>query len=273
MHTIFLEGGLGNQLFMTFTVLGHAMKHKTPFFFEDRAITTGTRTKTYWDTLLKTLSIFRQKLESKYVYREPGHHYNEIPSFPDNAIVKLHGYFQSYKYFHEYRDSIFKSIELERQKDRLVLKLSERDWDNTISMHFRIGDYKNLPQYHPIQPIEYYTKALANFSDDSKWTVLYFCEEQDVDEVNMKINILREQYPKLTFERMEEKLEDWEEILAMSLCRHHIIANSSFSYFGAYFNTREEVQVYYPSLWLGPALSHKRIDDMCPPNWNKILLT
>jgi hypothetical protein len=270
MHTIFLEGGLGNQLFMTFTVLGHAMKHKTPFFFEDRAITTGTRTKTYWDTFLKTLSIFRQKLEAKYAYREPGHHYNEIPSFPDNAVIRLHGYFQSYKYFHEYRDSIFKSIELERQKDRLVLKLSERDWDNTISMHFRIGDYKNLPQYHPIQPIEYYTKALANFEDDSKWTVLYFCEEQDVDEVNMKINILREQYPKLTFERMKEKLEDWEEMLAMSLCRHHIIANSSFSYFGAYFNTREEVQVYYPSLWLGPALSHKRIDDMCPPNWTQI---
>lgn len=271
MHTIILEGGLGNQLFMIFTVLGHAIKNNSEFYFEDCKITTGTRKKTYWDNFLEPLSKYKKRIETKYILREPHHHYTEIPPMPDNMTVKLYGYFQSYKYFHDYRDAIFKLIELDRQKDQLVLKLPQRDWDRVISMHFRMGDYKSLPQYHPIQPVEYYVKALANFDENDEWTVLYFCEKEDIEMVNGKVDILRQQYPKMKFERMEEKLEDWEEMLTMSLCRHHVIANSSFSYFGAYFNTREEVQVYYPSLWFGTLLKDKKTEDMFLPNWTKVV--
>jgi hypothetical protein len=270
MHTIFLQGGLGNQLFMIFTVLGHAMKNNSEFYFEDCQITSGTRKKTYWDSFLKPLNKFKKHIETKNIIRESHHHYMQIPSIPDNVIFKLYGYFQSYKYFHDYRDAIFKLIDLDRQKEQLVLKLPQRDWERVISMHFRIGDYKKFPKYHPIQPVEYYMKALANFEENYEWTVLYFCEEEDIEMVNGKVDILRQLYPKMTFERMEEKLEDWEEMLTMSLCRHHIIANSSFSYFGAYFNTRKEVIVYYPSLWFGPAYKDKKTDDMFLPNWIKV---
>jgi hypothetical protein len=271
MHTIFLQGGLGNQLFMVFTVLGYAMKNNSEFYFEDCDIVPGFRKKTYWESFLKPLKKFKKNIKTKkIIVKEVHHHYMEFPSVPNNLILKLHGYFQSYKYFHDYKDAIFQLIDLNQQKEKLRLKLPQRDWERVISMHFRIGDYKRLSQYHPILPVEYYVKALANFDEDEEWTVLYFCEEADIETVERKVDILKQRFTKMTFERMEEKLEDWEEMLTMSLCRNHIIANSSFSYFGAYFNTRKEVFVYYPSLWFGPKLQHKKTNDMFLPNWIKV---
>ena len=282
MHTIHLEGGLGNQLFMVFAVMSHAFKHKTSFYFEDTTIQTGTRKKTYWDSLLKTLKPFCKNIiaaKPQYMYREPCFHYTEIPPFSNDIHVKMAGYYQSYKYFHEYRDEIFKRIELDKRKEEVRRKLNrETSWETTVSMHFRIGDYKKLPQYHPVLPLQYYKNALTGLikqksNNNVSWTVLYFCEDEDVEEVTAKVNALRVDFPTMTFERMAHVggLEDWEEILAMSLCRHHIIANSSFSYFGAYFGEKE-MQVYYPSVWFGPALADKDTKDVCPPNWIRVII-
>ena len=287
MHTIHLEGGLGNQLFMVFAVMSHAFKHKSSFYIEDVKIQTGTRKKTYWDSFLKPLKPFCKNMnpEKLNMYREPCFHYTEIPPFHNDIHVKMTGYYQSYKYFHEYRDEIFKLIELEKRKEEVRQKLNRESsscWDTTVSMHFRIGDYKKLPQYHQVLPLQYYKNALTGLMQNNNnvlWTVLYFCEDEDVEEVAAKVNALSVDFPTMKFERMAERgLEDWEEILAMSLCRHHIIANSSFSYFGAYFNNNtrgeeeKEVQVYYPSVWFGPALADKNTKDICPPNWIKVTM-
>ena len=282
MHTINLEGGLGNQLFMIFAVLGHACKYKTSFYFEDVQIQTGSRRKTYWDSFLKPLQPYlKPSNRSTYLYREPSFNYTEIPPFYEDIHVKMVGYYQSYKYFHEYKEEIFKLLEIEKRRGEVERKISESrnrnlvDWNTTVSMHFRIGDYKNLPQYHPVLPLEYYKKALTGlqYNNNVPWTVLYFCEEEDIAEVSQKVEALRHQFPTMTFERMEDAgLDDWEEIMAMSLCRHHIIANSSFSYFGAYFDTKKDTQVYYPSVWFGPALAEKNTKDVCPPNWIKLII-
>lgn len=285
MHTINLEGGLGNQLFMIFAVLGHAFKHKTSFYFEDVQIQTGSRKKTYWDSFLKPLQRYckpPQPTNNTYLYREPSFHYTEIPPFYNDIHVKMTGYYQSYKYFHEYRDEIFKLLEIEKKRAEVEGKISESrsnnnqkkiDWNTTVSMHFRIGDYKNLPQYHPVLPLEYYKNALTGlqYNNNVAWTVLYFCEDEDIEEVSQKVETLKQQFPAMKFERMEDAgLDDWEEIMAMSLCRHHIIANSSFSYFGACFDTKKDTHVYYPSVWFGPALADKNKKDICPPNWIKM---
>jgi hypothetical protein len=59
-------------------------------------------------------------------------------------------------------------------------------------------------------------------------------------------------------------------MLIMSHCKHNIIANSTFSWWGAYFNQHKENKVYYPSLWFGPELAFKKTYDLFPPEWNKI---
>ena len=278
MHTINLEGGLGNQLFMIFTALGHAFKYKTSYYFEDVEIQTGSRRKTYWNSILKPLQPYCKKspltppTTKSYIYREPNFHYTEIPPFYNDIHVKMVGYYQSYKYFHEYEDEIFKMLEIEKKREEVKRKINKNiDWNETVSMHFRIGDYKSLPQYHPVLSLEYYKNALTGLENKNR-TVLYFCEDEDIEEVTQKVEKLIEGFPTMKFERMENAgLEDWEEMLAMSLCRHHIIANSSFSYFGAYFDSKKDTQVYYPSVWFGPALADKNTKDICPPNWIKVI--
>ena len=75
-------------------------------------------------------------------------------------------------------------------------------------------------------------------------------------------------FPNLEILICDYNIEDWEQMLLMSLCQHNIIANSSFSWWGAYFNNNEKI-VCYPSIWNG---STNEIDDLFPKNWNKIII-
>ena len=62
-------------------------------------------------------------------------------------------------------------------------------------------------------------------------------------------------------------------MLTMSLCQHHIIANSTFSWWGAYFGyalVNNNKLVYYPSIWFGSGLGDKKMDDLFPEGWKKI---
>ncbi len=75
---------------------------------------------------------------------------------------------------------------------------------------------------------------------------MYFCEEQDINMVNNIIIKLKQFFPELIFTKIDSKYLDGEQLLIMSLCQHNIIANSSFSWWGAYFNQNKEKKVYYP---------------------------
>ena len=208
------------------------------------------------------------------IYREPRFQYTPLPVIPEDKNVKLYGYFQSYKYFHESRSSIFKMIRLTKSKESILSKFSENFFQNTISLHFRIGDYKNLQHCHPVLPFEYYKMALQRLIEDTEkdsWKVLYFYEKQNTDEVKGHIETLKKQFPNLVFEGIDHDLEDWEQLTTMSLCQHNIIANSSFSWWGAYMNDNEN-KVYYPNIWFGPALADKNTCDLCLKEWNEITM-
>jgi hypothetical protein len=84
-----------------------------------------------------------------------------------------------------------------------------------------------------------------------------------------KIENLQKRFPDYTFLRASPVLEDWEQLLLMSLCKYNIIANSSFSWWGAYLNRDESKIVCYPDLWFGPA-SNNNTRDLFPDNWIEI---
>ena len=259
MITIEIMGGLGNQLFQIFALLSYSLNYKKPFYFEIKQ-SVRTDRPFYWDNLLKSLRPFLKPAINLPIYKEPHFHYSPIPHIEEP--FKLFGYFQSYKYFKEHEDSIIRLLKIRHP----LLK------PNSVSLHFRIGDYKDLQEHHPLLSIEYYFKALEQLIKDTvkdNWNIIYFFEKKDITLVNKHIDILKKSYTKLTFEPVDHNLSDWEQMINMSVCEHNIIANSSFSWWGAYLNPYKP-KVYYPKVWFGPAQGDKKMDDLFPPSWTII---
>ena len=272
--TVEIMGGLGNQLFQIFTLISYAISNKRIFYFENKTISFGTRKTYYCDNFLFKLKSFKKNYnEQIFVYKEPFHHYNDIPIM--DAImenIKLHGYFQSYKYFDCNISKIIKMIDFEGTQKKIKYKLDNQELDNYVSLHFRVGDYVNLQQYHPLMSVEYYRKALEQLKFDTnneEWNILYFCEENDISYVEDKIDHLKRSFPKMRFSKIDSKFDDWEQMVCMTLCKHNIIANSTFSWWGAYLNSWSDKIVCYPGLWFGPSANHNT-EDLCPDNWVEV---
>ena len=94
---------------------------------------------------------------------------------------------------------------------------------------------------------------------------------EDNDIIYNKIIEFKKIYPDIDFIQVSHELQDWEQMLQMSLCHHNIIANSTFSWWGAYFNSSfDDKIVCYPKKWFGRALSQHNLKDLCPKKWVKI---
>lgn len=292
MLTCNLQGGLGNQLFQIFATIAYSLKTSQAFFFinqyqltNERDVKNGATVRySYWDTFLSGLKPFTKdegKLPKLDLYfKEQSFQYD--PSILLNLLnnqqkVKmLIGYFQSYKYFDVYKKAIFKLIKIEvKQLAMYTIHSPEINFDTTVSIHFRLGDYKKLQDYHPILTSEYYINALNTVLKDRQTnkplrTVLYFCEDADFDEVLEKITYLQNVFPDLIFSRADNTLDDWQQMILMSLCRDNIIANSTFSWWSAYFNANPTKTVCYPGGWFGAKAGHDT-SDMFPEDWTQIL--
>lgn len=269
MLSIVVMGGLGNQLFQIFTAIAYSLRNQIQLILPINKPDINKRPH-YWNTFLKELQPLVSNGANHFIrLSEKTHEYNEIPIISQNFM--LFGYFQSYKYFENEFDHICKIIRLEEKKN-LVREKMNYDISKCISLHFRIGDYKNIQNAHPLMPLTYYDRAINNIISETgrdDWKVLYFYEENDVNDVEPAIQSLKNKYPKMEFVSVDHGLVDYEQMLLMSMCSHNIIANSSFSWWGAYFNTNKEKTVCYPCLWFGPALENS-VKDMFPPDWDKI---
>lgn len=288
MITIHLKGGLGNQLFQIFATIAYALEYNHEFIFPySDKLHTGMIRPTYWTNLLKSLvgytaanpscMFLNSQIHQLPVYREPHFDYAKIPRIDPSKSVALDGYYQSFKYFEKYATQIYDMIDLRNQQTQ-----TKRDFEHylgnvfTISMHFRLGDYKYKQEYHPVMPKEYYEKSLISIlsivDPNVAIRVLYFCEEEDNDYVNQMIYYLKATTSQYTVEfvKVDDTIADWKQLLLMSCCNSHIIANSSYSWWGAYLSQNANKQICYPSKWFGPAMGNVIVDDLFPSNWNKI---
>jgi hypothetical protein len=272
-------GGLGNQIFQIFATISYAIKSKNQFkFLNVETLGTGSTTvrNTFWKSFFRRLQPFLidNIPQPIHVIREKDFTFNELPI--DEMVERdslIFGYFQSYKYFHEHYQILCRIIELEKLKEEVIMKLNvnEEYLVNCVSMHFRIGDYKKIQHFHPLATYEYYRNSLNMIKNKTiqSYNILYFCENDDIDDVMLTVNKLENEFPEYTFIRADNTLEDWEQMLFMSCCHHNIIANSSFSWWGAYFNTQTDKIVCYPSVWFGE-IANNNTKDLCPTDWNKI---
>ena len=168
--------------------------------------------------------------------------------------VSLHGFFQTEKYFKHIEDEIRKDFTF--KKDWLQPCKECIEDNEYIGLHIRRTDYVQKQNYHPLCTLEYYEKALKKLpdtkviivSDDPEW-----CENQSLFESDRflvsgsKNNII--------------------DMCILSLCKYHIIANSSFSWWGAWL--AESQKVIAPKIWFG---SQANLDesDIVPENWERI---
>ena len=297
MITHNLVGGLGNQLFQIFTTIALAIQTKQPFFFIYHEMTDGiTPRNTYWNSFLNKLKpytrndlplihpLIKPKME---IIKEISFNYSPINiiNYTDDddllTFYLLDGYFQSYKYFENNFLQICNKIGVRTMQTELLPFFQDitKQYKTTISMHFRLGDYKLFPLCHPIIPYEYYRNSLKFIlqkeEEFENICVLYFCEDEDIEIVeNNYLKQLMVEFPTCVFKNTAVTLgiqEDWKNLLLMSLCTHNIIANSSFSVWGAYFNQNTLKKVCYPEIWFGDGIPNaKDVSDIFHPEWYKI---
>ena len=285
MLTCKLMGGLGNQLFQIFAVIAYSIQNNEPFMFPYTEFVSGEPIRpSYWNSILIHLKkytnydglVTTEKFET-FTPFQGDHGYTPIPT-----IYALNcsfvGYFQSYRYFeHEY-SQIYKLLRIEELKSDLELKPFVPEPSLTISMHFRLGDYLNKQCFHPVIPMIYYKRSLEYITQqnptETNYRVFVFFEKANIEYINHSIAELQVHFPKITFILIEEEC-DWKQMLLMGKCDHHIIANSTFSWWGAKFatNTIENISnkiVCYPSVWHGHLLKYIDTSELFPTSWNKI---
>jgi hypothetical protein len=179
----------------------------------------------------------------------------------------LEGYWQSEKYFAEVADLIREEFMLRRPLDPRNVALAALIGEvNAVSVHVRRGDYVTNPRTHQVHGVcsmEYYERAVRTiaererhshlfvFSDDPKWTKEH----------------LRFPFPTVYVEGNEGE-KHCDDLRLMSLCRHNIIANSSFSWWGAWLNRNPGKTVVAPAKWFNVDGMNTR--DLLPETWLRL---
>jgi len=219
-------------------------------FNENKATTIHLPLRVYKDNILRNVTFTNSDIVCNDEYHEQGFSHNELPKTND---LYLNGYYQSEKYFNHRRDNILELFK-PRDSDTEYIKNKYGDLTNTCSIHVRRGDYLIKQQYHPVCDLEYYTEAITKLPKDTKFLVFS-------DDISWcKSNFIGESF---TF--IENEL-DYIDLHIMSMCNHNIIANSTFSWWGAWLNNSVGKVVITPKQWFGSA---KALDttDIIPENW------
>ena len=258
MITTFLQGGLGNQMFQISAAWALSKELSTDCGFDlsqTHILTQGNKASKYKDTLFRNLKDTRFDYNKLLTYREPSFNYSKLPLW-DNIL--LIGSFQSSKYFEKFKDNLNEIFYLDNDKINETTNFIKTVSNNlpVCSIHVRRGDYLKSPSFHPTCTIEYYKKGME----------IIGCEKYIV--VSDDINWCKEIFvgDEFIFSPYTDELDD---LYLIMNCNYHIIANSSFSWWGAYLCKNTEKKIVAPSIWFGPN-GPKNTEDIYEKEWIKI---
>ena len=193
---------------------------------------------------------------------------------PDNC--NLHDYFQTEKYFLHIKDEIKKDFTFKDEYLKPCKEFMEQVGD-AIFLHIRRGDYVNLQHYHPLCGMDYYERALENyskdinvlvFSDDIEW-----CAEQKLfDSDRFLLSNDNDKYAHQHIDgdgQSRRSLVPYTDLCLMSLCSGGIMANSSMSWWGAWLIDNPTKPIVAPLNWYGPE-ANVDASDLIPERWEKV---
>jgi hypothetical protein len=286
MIIVKLNGGLGNQMFQYAIGKHLAIKRNTRLkldlsFFETQTLRSyqldvfciaeeiltareylhyfpqpsSNIFKNIWRGLIKKLYGYEMILEK---------HFNFQPQILNlKGNVYLDGYWQSEKYFKEVENTIRACFRLKEGTPKAKDTIDKIKECNAVAIHFRRGDYVDnttTNKVHGTCSPEYYQKAITFIADKIKEPV-FFIFSDDLNWVKNNFQIAYEHY-------FVEEYEGHRDMELMSLCKHNIIANSSFSWWGAWLNENPDKIVIAPMKWMN--IRERNTDDLIPDSWIKI---
>ena len=258
-------GQLGNQMFQYAALKGIAAKHNYRTIVPNNmevivdALGNKLRIELFDAFDLPCYPMDIGEIPHERNVQEPHYHFSQelLDNCPDN--VSLVGYFQSEKYFKHIEDDIRKLFG--PKEDALSCYVSAQHlFDYPIALHIRRGDFLINSVHHHNLSMKYYEEALNQFdsgrqviifSDDTDW-----CKAQPLFEGDRFL--------------VCEGGGPYTDLYMMSKCDDFIIANSTFSWWGAWLSHNKEKVVIYPDRWFGPNNIDKSTADLFPPEWRMI---
>jgi len=253
-------GRLGNQMFQYAALRGIADKHGYDFTIPESDFNDEWNDHQLFEVFNLPNLKNRGRVGDKFLQERQFNYDSElVEQCPDD--VSLYGYFQTERYFSHITDSIkedftFKSDVVENCKEVIG------GLENPISLHVRRTDYVEKSQDHPPCSLDYYKEALSRFdsdrtvvifSDDVKW-----CKEQEIFKPDRFL--------------VSETDNNVYDLCMMTMCSDYIIANSSFSWWGAWLSKNSNPTVIAPKRWFGTTgyTAKNNTEDIVPDRWTKI---
>lgn len=255
-----LMGQLGNQMFQVAATTSLALDHGAVALFPGFLTEKNWNTPLNYERLFSHLNVSSPPSPPDFHYLEPQFSYSPIPYHPHMAI---RGWFQSDKYFRHHQKEI---IELFSPPPAVMDYLNRRYPDlinhpSSVAIHYRSYDQEDPShEVYAAMDLNYYKEAMALFPEESLFVVFSndqeWCKRQFA-EINRSFYFVEREWP------------DYHDFYLMSLCKHNIICNSTFSWWAAYLNRHPEKLVVAPSRWFQPGYGADD-RDLIPESWIKI---
>jgi hypothetical protein len=207
--------------------------------------------------------IKRKIFGRKKTYIHEKQYYKYMPEILLMDNVYLDGYWQSDKYFCDMKDEIVHTLKFREFMDIKNIQISsEMNCCTSVSIHIRRGDYieRYNNQFGNICTLDYYKKAM-NYFNNKYTNVIFYVFSNDVDWV--KQNMMSENIKIIDWNNGYKRQDDMQ---LMTMCKHNIIANSSFSWWGAWLNTNPQKEVIAPNCWIN---DNNNLDIWCE-DWIKM---
>ncbi|WP_293783986.1 alpha-1,2-fucosyltransferase [uncultured Pedobacter sp.] len=282
MIVVKLLGGLGNQLFQYAIGKRLALINNVDLILDISAfekyklhsyglMNFDIKAEIATSSLLKQINNpIKRLFNGCKLLKEKNYYYDgSILKKYNQSIVLIDGYWQSEPYFKDIRQSLlsdFKVIAPLQSRDREILQ--EIQGNVSISLHVRRGDFlsdKSANAVHGTCDLSYYTNAIEYFSqkhENPKFLVfsddIQWCKE------NLDISA------NSVFCDHNNADTNYADLHLMGKCNHNIIANSSFSYWGAWLNPNPEKEVIAPRRWYADEIKNSQTKDLVPEKWIRI---
>lgn len=276
-----LQGGLGNQMFQY--AIGRSLSIKSNAQLKlDISHFTNDNLRKYRLNYLNIIENIASKKEIKKIYNNFNKLFDNLKPFKKKIIVEkninfnknilelkdnfyLYGHWACEKYILDIKPILSKEFTPKNiLNENLQKNLKSIEQTNSVSLHIRRGDYltEKISKIFKITTLEYYKKAIDKILEKEKNPYFYiFSDDIEWTNANLKISC--------PFHFVsQDNLEDYEELYLMSKCKHNIIANSSFSWWGAWLNNNPDKIVIAPQEWFND--NSKNVSDLLPSDWIKI---